>query len=310
MLLSVDEGGKIELQAAAGNAERRATVPWTPGSFVGRALNAKPASLKTASRSAADGTTPEQFMAVACQIEGRKRPIGGIYAGFDHPSPLSREELSWLAQAHARLAGLCMGDGGTAVATLLRSAGVDRLTGCLRYERILETLSREVQRSTRQLHSISCCLIDIDHFTAINDEHGHQKGDMVLASAGKALLAEARGFDCVGRLGDDEFIVVMPETSMPEAQKATMRLRFALEEAVTASAGISVTTSAGIAEWERGETMLQLLQGTDSALQSAKARGEREAFDRAIPPARSKAFSALVRRTRPKPGKSGRGDAG
>ncbi|HYH62423.1 MAG TPA: hypothetical protein VD766_11210 [Solirubrobacterales bacterium] len=130
--------GKIELQAATGHAARRATAPWTPGTFLGQALASNTPSLEPASGWRTDGASNESFLAVACQIDGAKGPAGAIYAGFECPSPLSRDELTWIMKGHARLAGLCMSVGGTSVASVLRSSGIDQLTGCLRYERVLK----------------------------------------------------------------------------------------------------------------------------------------------------------------------------
>ena len=301
MILGFDSGRRVELQAATGHAARRATVSWTAGSFLGRALRTEAPSLEQASGWHRDSPTPPAYLAVASQIVAKNGPSGAIYAGFDRPSPLSRDELIWIVKCHASLAGLCMSDGGTAVASVLRSSGVDQLTGCLMYERVLEMLASEVQRSKRQRHQLSCSFFDIDHFKAINDEHGHLQGNRVLASTGEALLGSARGWDCVGRFGGDEFIVVMPETSLAAAHQAATRMCDTLKGAVEASTGLRITASAGVAEWQRGESMLQLLESSDRALQAAKAMGGKEIFRGSPPRRRFATFSELVRRARPKP---------
>ncbi len=274
ILLGLDTDGKPQLLSAAGYAARRATVPWTRGSFLGHALKAEGASLEPASGWREGSGSPDAWHAIACRISGPDEPLGVIYAGFDRPSHLSRGELTWAANAHARLAGLCMSEGGEAVGAVLRSSGVDQLTGCLRYERVLEMLTAEIQRSTRQGHALSCCFLDIDRFKAINEEHGHLQGDNVLASAGEALVGSARGFDCVGHFGGDEFVVVMPETSLPEARRAAIRMRRAMGASVTKSTGLDVATSAGVAQWRRGDSMLHLLEESDRALQADKASGD------------------------------------
>ena len=266
--------GKVELLSAAGHAARHATVPWTRGSFLGQAIGKGGVSLEEASGWRDSGDRSDHWHAVACRIEGPLGPLGAIYAGWERPSHLGREELMWAAEAHARLAGLCMSDRGDAVAQVLRSSGVDQLTGCLRYERVLEMMKAEVQRSTRQGHELSCCFFDIDHFKAINDEHGHVMGNRVLASAGEALIQSARGFDCVGRFGGDEFVIVMPETSLADARRAAGRMRRAVANAVGQSTGLELTASAGVAQWKRGQSMLQLLEAADRALQADKAMGD------------------------------------
>ena len=273
ILLGFDSDGRPELLSAAGIAARRATVPWTKGTFLGQALKAEGASLEPASGWREGTGSPEAWHAVACRISGPGKPLGAIYAGFDRPSHMTRSELTWGANAHARLAGLCMSEGGEPVAAVLRSSGVDQLTGCLRYERVLEMMIAEVQRSTRQGHDLSCCFLDIDDFKAVNDDHGHLQGNKVLAAAGEALVGSARGFDCVGRFGGDEFVVVMPETTLAQARTAATRMRHAMKIAVARATGLEITTSAGIAQWHRSDSMLQLLEASDRALQVDKAMG-------------------------------------
>jgi len=192
-----------------------------------------------------------------------------------------------------------MTDKGDAVAQVLRSSGVDQLTGCLRYERVVDMLKAEVQRSTRQGHELSCCFLDIDHFKAINDEHGHVMGNKVLASAGKALIESARGFDCVGRFGGDEFVVVMPETSVVDARRAAIRMRRAIGTAVLSATGLTITVSAGVSQWRRNDSMLQLLEAADRALQSDKAMGDTH-LGASSTPRRAHGISGLVRAARSK----------
>ncbi len=263
-------GGRVELLSAAGYAARRATVPWTKGSFLGQALKTAGTNLEPASGWREGEGTPDAWHAVASRIEGPAGSLGAIYAGFERPSPLTRSELTWAADSHARLAALCMTERGDAVSQVLRSTGIDQITGCLRYERVLEMLRGEVQRSTRQRHNLSCCFFDIDDFRAINDEHGYVMGNKVLASMGAALIGTARGFDCVGRFGGDEFVVVMPETALAQAGQAAARMRFAVEAEVLNATGVEITASAGVAQWKRGDSMLHLLEVSDRALQTEK----------------------------------------
>ena len=298
--------GKSELLSATGYAARHATVPWTRGSFLGQALGTGGAALEAASGWHEGEGVVDHWHAVACRIEGPAGPMGAIYADWERPSHLSRENLTWAAEAHARLAGLCMSDYGGAVGQVLRSSGVDQLTGCLRYERVLEMLASEVQRSTRQGHELSCCFLDIDHFKAINDEHGHVTGNRVLASAGAALTRSARGFDCVGRFEGDEFVIVMPETSAADARRAAGRMSRAVAAAVEEATGLRLTTSGGVAQWKRGQSMLQLLESADRALQANKAIGSTHT----VAPRRAHAaggFTGLVSAARsrmlPRPGR-------
>ena len=297
MVVGVGEGGRPELLAATGHAARRSTVPWTSGSFLGKALVNEGVTLEESSHFHDAGSDPSAWHAIASQITGPSGSLGAIYAGWEHASHETRADLTWAADAHARLAALCMGDAGVAVSSVLRSSGVDQLTGCLTYERVLDMLRGEVQRSERQGHQLSCCFFDIDHFKAINDEHGHLQGNRVLASAGEALLSAARGFDCVGRFGGDEFVVVMPETSLEDAHQAGDRMRDAVHQSVDLAAGLRVTASVGVAEWNRGNSMLQLLEASDRALQTAKASGGARVHASTSEPGRLDSLAELVRRT-------------
>jgi diguanylate cyclase (GGDEF)-like protein len=293
IIIGRSPSGKIELLSASGHAAQRATVPWTRGSFLGQAMQTQGVSLEESSGFRDAGSVIDAWHAVACRIVGPSGPQGAIYAGFERVSHLSRDELTWAAESHARLAGLCMSETGDGVAQILRSSGVDQLTGCLRYERVIETLKGEIQRSTRQGHELSCCFLDIDHFEAINDEHGRVQGNRVLAGAGKALIESARSFDCVGRFGGDEFVIVMPETSHANARRASSRMRRAVARGVESSTGLTVTVSSGIAQWKRGDSMLQLLEAADRALQADKATGaSRGGANRE--PRRASALTSLV----------------
>ncbi len=121
-------------------------------------------------------------------------------------------------------------------------------------------------------------LFDIDHFKPVNDRYGHPAGDEVLRELAGRAMRQVRSVDLVGRLGGEEFVVVMPETSLSGAVVVAERLRgavadqpFVLREngsklPVTISIGIAVT---GVAE----ETLESLLKRADDALYAAKHGG-------------------------------------
>ncbi|MGU3846370.1 GGDEF domain-containing protein, partial [Vibrio diabolicus] len=90
-------------------------------------------------------------------------------------------------------------------------------------------------------------LFDIDHFKRINDELGHDEGDKVICSVAETLLKEVRSTDFVSRVGGEEFAVIMPHTTLEEAEVVLNRLRVAVQlrsdRAITVSAGYSDLTS-------------------------------------------------------------------
>ena len=271
MLLGYDGLGKPILLSAWGLAERRSTVPWVSGSFLGRALKTNAASLEPAPV-ANNGGLGSGWDAVAAPIMGPNGALGGIYGGFEKPSHLPPDVLRWIADSHASLAALCM-SGGAEVAATLRSSGVDQLTGCLRYERVVEMVKAEIERSARGDLALTCCFLDLDGFKGINDDHGHLEGNRVLAVAGDALRSASRPYDVVGRFGGDEFVMLLPQTGAREAERAIERIRWKVTAQVYEATGRVAEVSAGIAEWEREETPVDLMEAADNALQRAKAAG-------------------------------------
>jgi diguanylate cyclase (GGDEF)-like protein len=109
------------------------------------------------------------------------------------------------------------------------------------------------------------CLLDIDHFKAINDTRGHAEGDRVLAAVAHALRGHLRAEDQLGRLGGEEFLALLPDVDAAGAHAATEKLRGSVQD-------VGVTVSIGWATWE-GESSEELLRRADDALYDAKARG-------------------------------------
>lgn len=106
----------------------------------------------------------------------------------------------------------------------------DALTESINAERFREFVDREVARSARHERPLTVAFIDIDNFKRINDEHGHFAGDEALRSLAELMRHQVRGFDTVGRLGGDEFGILMPETDQSEAYAVLDRLRIRIAE--------------------------------------------------------------------------------
>lgn len=155
-------------------------------------------------------------------------------------------------------------------------AATDSLTGAMSRRSFYEQANREVIRANRHGQKLSCALLDIDHFKSINDRYGHGVGDLVLKHAASAWRSTLRRSDYLGRVGGEEFAVVLPETSLRSAFDAASRLRMALEAAPIEVSGekITVTASIGVAEHMNGEPSVDaLLRNADTAMYSAKAGG-------------------------------------
>lgn len=159
---------------------------------------------------------------------------------------------------------------------LRRAASVDELTGTWNRRALLERLAEEAQRARRRQQPICVGMLDLDHFKAVNDRHGHRTGDAVLSAVGAALRATLRAGDFVGRYGGEEFCVVWTETALAGARIAAERLRRSVERVLVDGAGaapIGISCSLGIAELLRGGDPLEAIERADRALYRAKAAG-------------------------------------
>jgi diguanylate cyclase (GGDEF)-like protein len=132
--------------------------------------------------------------------------------------------------------------------TLRDLAARDPLTGLWNHSSIIELLRNELCRSERQRTSVGVVLVDLDHFKMINDRHGHLVGDQVLREASQVLRNSIRLYDAVGRLGGEEFLVVLPGCDEINATSHAERLRQALGQIAvpTAQGTIGVTASLGV----------------------------------------------------------------
>ncbi|HRK39879.1 MAG TPA: GGDEF domain-containing protein [Burkholderiaceae bacterium] len=160
---------------------------------------------------------------------------------------------------------------------LAREARTDALTGCANRRHFLHTLAQERDRSAR--HQLDLCVLslDIDHFKRVNDTYGHAAGDEVLKHFVATINSQLRQADLLGRLGGEEFSILLPHTSAPEARLTAERIRAAVEAAPADADGtrIAITVSIGGVQWavERNEPLDSLLAQADHALYAAKHAG-------------------------------------
>lgn len=151
----------------------------------------------------------------------------------------------------------------------------DKLTGLPNYAFLSEALPLELRRSDRSGGEVSLVLMDLDGFKAFNDRFGHEAGNRMLMEVAGAMRRTARGSDVVGRFGGEEFAVIVAGGA-EHAREAAERVRLAIADAsITVDGGmrVGVTTSAGVAERQRGETTQMLIKRADEALYAAKAAG-------------------------------------
>lgn len=141
----------------------------------------------------------------------------------------------------------------------------DSLTGLSNRRALEEQLPRELARARRMQAPLCVALIDIDHFKAYNDTHGHLAGDEVLRACAQAWDGALRGEDTIVRFGGEEFLVLLPDTAAEEAAEVVERLR--------RRTPMDQTCSAGLASWDFVESADDLLGRADAALYLAKASG-------------------------------------
>ncbi len=153
----------------------------------------------------------------------------------------------------------------------------DGLTGLYNHRHFQEILSNEYKRAKRHGHLLSCMMLDLDHFKLVNDTHGHQFGDFVLAQSAKILKKLVRDIDFVARYGGEEFFIILPNTDMKGTIILAERIcnSFAhnkfkkgkISEVVTVSIGVSSTANSNVGK--KGD----IIANADSALYHAKRRG-------------------------------------
>ena len=153
-------------------------------------------------------------------------------------------------------------------------AVVDPLTGMLNRKALAARIAELTQQSHLTGEPIGVIVGDVDHFKAINDEHGHSTGDAVLRDVAYALRQQLRAFDLVYRLGGEEFLVLLPGSDVELAERGAERLRAAVADASMA-AGVKLTMSFGVSASKRGSEFDYdaVFSEADAALYEAKRGG-------------------------------------
>jgi diguanylate cyclase (GGDEF)-like protein len=163
-------------------------------------------------------------------------------------------------------------------AQLLAKSRIDTKTGLLNAATWEGEAAAEIARAVRTRSPLSVALIDIDHFKAVNDTHGHLAGDSVLRAVSDVLRDQLREYDVVGRFGGEEFVVLLPQTDEADALSIAERLRAhvaALSIPVQDGAAyVRLTISIGVAALDAvGGEVTDLLTAADAALYFAKEAG-------------------------------------
>lgn len=164
---------------------------------------------------------------------------------------------------------------------LEHEARTDVLTGCVNRRHFLELATNELARARRYGSEMSLLMLDLDHFKSVNDRHGHHAGDLVLQTLADICRRTMRSEDVIGRLGGEEFAVLLPETGSRMALNAAERLRRAIARAsvpLPDSPPLSFTASIGVATMVPDDfSIVSIITRADQALYEAKNSGRNRA---------------------------------
>jgi diguanylate cyclase (GGDEF)-like protein len=162
-----------------------------------------------------------------------------------------------------------------AVQTIEAMARVDALTGLFNRRHLMDALKLARDRHSRTRQAFCVVIVDIDHFKAVNDTHGHLGGDTVLREVAQVLQSTLRSCDLCARYGGEEFMLLLEQTRVQEATICAERLRLLTQQHRFGGfdADYSVTISLGIAEFVDGESIEECIARADAALYAAKRGG-------------------------------------
>ena len=151
-------------------------------------------------------------------------------------------------------------------------ATTDALTNIHNRYSIMKVFTDEVNRANRYITPLSVILYDIDHFKEVNDTYGHKAGDDTLKELSNIIKASIRDIDIIGRYGGEEFLIILPNTKLHEAENFAHRL---IEKVGGTTFDIvgSITISIGLVELQSGETMDEIFARVDSLLYKSKEDG-------------------------------------
>jgi diguanylate cyclase (GGDEF)-like protein len=154
-------------------------------------------------------------------------------------------------------------------------ASTDALTGIKNAGYFRECLAVECARVERSAQPLSLVMADLDHFKALNDQFGHAEGDRALIHAAKLISSAVRTGDIVCRVGGEEFAVICTSCDLEEAMRVGERIRQLLDTLPLELGGemVRVTTSVGVAAYQKGQSWRALFESADSALYRAKHKG-------------------------------------
>lgn len=225
-----------------------------------------------------------------------KKLIGSLHFGSAAGDRFTADKAVDFMEHLASICAVCL-DNSLAHEHLRRQSRVDMLTQVSNRMHFEVEFAKELERSRRSDDPLSCLFVDVDHFKSINDEHGHQRGDLCLKEVAAAIKPQLRKTDLLARYGGEEFVVVLHRCESGEAQSIAERIRAAVESLQIPTNGVAriePTVSIGLTSWiPIGERTMdlqrlgqQLLNCADEAMYQAKESGRNRVIIQPFLPAR------------------------
>ncbi len=241
---------------------------------------------------------PGECVGEMSMIESRT-PSAYVVASIDSEVLVISHELLWamVGASHAiarnllvilsgrlRTDNAIIADSAVIIRHFQKKSFTDALTGLNNRRWMEDFFTREIARSQLNGDAAVLAVVDIDHFSAFNNEFGHLVGDMALGAVAEVLMAQFRTDDLIARYGGDEFVVLLPAIELAGAQAIAERVRAGLigaskklATAVTDCSG--VTVSIGMSAMNKDDTLESLMTKADRALYRAKAKGRDQISD-------------------------------
>ncbi len=205
-------------------------------------------------------------------------PIGIGWAAALRTQTLQRQQYALWRQAQQANEALSreMEERARLQEELVKQATTDPLTGLNNRRQYEALFATELARAQRKGNALALCIIDLDHFKQVNDTWGHSAGDQVLRDVAQLCRDNFRAVDILGRLGGEEFVVLLPDTDLATAAHIARRFleTLAATPIVLGGESVQITATVGVAQRHADEDQLEsLVQRADKALYQGKSAG-------------------------------------
>ncbi len=209
------------------------------------------------------------------------RYLGALNLGSYQPERFANNMATDFVEHLVSVVGVCL-ENNLNFETIRRTSFIDTLTGVNNRRFLDQRINEELDRCQRSTEPTSCLFLDIDFFKRVNDQYGHQAGDLVLRLVANAIKTQLRSNDVLSRYGGEEFVALLAGTNIERALEIAERIRKTVQALIIEfeDTVINITLSIGVATYlpnnaklVASETALQLLKLADAALYEAKHNG-------------------------------------